>query len=158
MAGELVRLSTGLVSNPDPQRTGGAITWAFGHLSTIRSARVGRISVPSKREDYLRFSQEMVYRTYAAFLREQGTTISSWQTREESMKKYGGEILFSPAEDKILKEAISFSGLDEHVCEAVSLVIGHELRQASDDHIKKVIAISNNQVYHELLQTFKKNR
>jgi hypothetical protein len=158
MAGELVDLSTKLDSNPDPQRAGGVVTWALDNISDINWARVGDIQVPSKWGAYERFSQEKIHRAYADFLRSSGTIISSWQTRDEAAKKYGGAILFNQHGTGPLKESLSFSGLKEPVDEAVSLVIGTELRQVSDNFAQHVIEISDNQVYHELREAYRASK
>jgi len=70
-------------------------------------------------------------------------------------KKYGGAVVFDPFPVKDFREVVSFSGLKECVDEAVSLVIAHELRGASDDFARRVVGISGNEVYQELLQAFK---
>lgn len=158
IAVKLVGLSTELVSNPDRKMAGGIITWAPDNLGSIHSARVGDVSDSYKWDSYRRFSQEKVYRTHAAFLISPDTTISSWQTRDKDEKKYGGAILFDQAGAKDSKEIISFSGLKEPVDEAVSLVIGHELRHVSDDFVRQVIEVSGNEVYHDLLQAYRDSK
>ena len=156
VAYKLVRLSTKLGSNPNPERMGGYLFWAPYNLSAMCSTRIGEVSDPSKGDKYLGFSREKIFRTYADFIRDSDITVSSWQTRNERAHQYGGAVLFnrSGTVDEPV-DVISFSGLAEQVDEAVSLMIGHELGLTDESFIGRVLVLSGNEVFPELREAFR---
>ena len=153
---ELVELSTGLRSNPDPSRKAGFVTsWTFGQ--EMFSGSVGDIPTPEKVDDYRAFSREKAFRVQADMMREPATTVSSWQTRDVNMRRYGGGVICNMDGDRNKPHAIyTFSGLKEPVDEAVSLALALEYGGADDALVKGVVEISNNGVFEELWEAWKR--
>ena len=103
-----------------------------------------------KLKKYHIFSREKIYRLQADWLRDP-TIISSWWTREEEIKRYGGAVLLPYEKGHTI---FSFSGLDEHVDEAVSLMVGREY--ADDDSVRRIIEQSKNLVYPEMFEMYQR--
>jgi len=53
---------------------------------------------------------------------------------------------------------ISFSGLLEEVDEAVCLALGYEIGVTTDETARRIIAVSNNQVFPEMLEAYRASR
>ena len=157
MADELVKLSTTLDSNEAPERKGGVVLWAPKNMSSVQLARVGEVPNSGEWFLYERFAQEKAHRVYADFMRRPEHIVSSWQTRDKEIERYGGAVLF-PASKLEGVDIISFSGLKEHVDEAVSLKIGRELGLCYDGLVNEVINVSGNKVYPELVQAYNNRR
>lgn len=154
-ANKLVYLSTKLPSNEAPERKGGELTIALRDMGEIRIVPVGTVMDMDKASMYKRFSQEKAHRLYSDWLRNP-ETISSWQTRQEEIDRYGGAVLFYDSNSA--PGIISFSGLKEHVDEAVSLSIGKAQGWIDDNLIGKIIRVSKNLVFPEMWDAYEKNR
>lgn len=152
---ELVDLSTKLKSNPDPSRNSGYVTyWALGQ--TMFSAGIGSL-LPASADAYKAFSREKTFRVQADMMREPTTTVSSWQTRDTDMSRYGGSVICNLDGDRNKPHEIySFSGLKEHVDEAVSLSLALEYGRVNNAFVQKVLDISKNGVFNELWEAWKK--
>ena len=154
LAEVLVDLSTRIDSNPDRSKRGGVLTLVPNEFAIVITMNIGTVGDPAELATYFAFSREKAFRTYADFLRDPFHTVSSWQTRQEDINRYGGAVLFRRGRISSPVDIISFSGLNEHVDEAISLIIGKEMRLASEDHIGRVIDISKNLVYRELYEAY----
>jgi len=154
-AGVLVRTSRKLESNPDPERSGGYLTWGVCNHSARFSARVGTLTDITKWDKYMALSQEKALRVMADYQRGPDLAISSWQSRDATMERYGGAVLFNlhggSGENAV--DIIAFSGLDEHVDEAVSLALGRDFGLVDEEFVKRVLEISGNPVYKDLTRT-----
>jgi len=152
--GKLVELSTRLTSNPEPERRGGIASFLLsGHVYPLFSVRVGEISDVAEWDKYWGFSREKVYRVQSDFLRDPNNIVSSWQTREPEIGRYGGAVIFNLKGDRTaLYNIISFSGLDEQVDEAVALTMGFKLGWTNKDFLDRVLSASENHVFWELLK------
>jgi len=155
VANQLVVISQKLPSNINPERVGGYLTVGLDGISTKHILGIGKYDL-TQRELYRRFSQEKVHRLYSEWLKDPITSISSWQTREQKTGKYGGAVLFNTIEDvdRPSCDIISFSGLNEHTDEALSLTLGHYLGWGTPDNVLKIIAISDNKVFDEMFLAF----
>lgn len=151
-AERLVDLSTRLSSNKEPQRKGGVLTVARGlkDITAMQSVLVGTVTNSEKLEKYERFSREKLYRLQADWLRDPNI-LSSWWTRDPEINRYGGAVALPYGAGHLI---ISFSGLLEHVDEAVSLMIGHKEGIAREDYVQKIIEMSQNSVFSEMLQAY----
>jgi len=160
----LVDISTRLPSNLAQDRIGGVLTIGsfsrVGVVEHLHSIDIGEVADNDKSGLYLRFSREKAYRLLADWLRDP-SSISSWQTRDPEINRYGGSVLFPANEQDPLNpglhQLVSFSGLKEHVDEAVSLTLGYDARLADDDYVRKVIEISENPVFYEMLEAWQRN-
>jgi hypothetical protein len=152
----LVALSRDLPSNPDQQKVGGYLTIGVDGLRTMHTTLIGTVANPEKSNLYKRFSQEKAHRLQADWLRDP-SSVSSWQTRQESIERYGGAVLFKiPGEEADEAHCIiSFSGLKEHVDEAVSLTLGYHLGLADDETVRRIVKVSNNSVFPEMLKAYR---
>lgn len=83
---------------------------------------------------YLKFSQEKATRLLSWL--PQGN-ISSWQSRNEPMQKYGGAI-------RAGRYILSLSGLSEHQDEAVCALTALRLGWINLDEVQRIAVISNN--------------
>jgi hypothetical protein len=157
---KLVRLSAGLPSNEAPERAGGYLTIGMetpGRVTRIYSFPIG--VMPSADGDetnleelYRNFSREKFHRLQADWHRDH-SIVSSWQTRDVEMHRYGGGVLLLPegCNNDGSHYIITFSGLKEHVDEATSLVLGRQLGLTQPDREKRIVQISDNKVFDEML-------
>jgi len=152
VANSLVSISQKLPSNANPDRSGGILTIGLDNLSVRHVLEIGNYT-PREKERYLRFSQEKAYRVCADWLRDQDNTISSWQTRQPEIDRYGGAVLFSSCQEYC--NIISFSGLNELSDEALSLTLGYHLGfETNSEFAERVINISKNIVFKEMYKIF----
>jgi hypothetical protein len=122
------------------------------------SGSIGEIATSEKKDDYKAFSREKAWRLQADMMREPATTVSSWQTRNVDMRRYGGGVICNMDGDRNKPHEIyTFSGLKEHVDEAVSLALALESGRVNEDFVKRVIGISNNGVFEELWTAWKRH-
>ena len=104
------------------------------------------------KKKYLRFSQEKAHRLYSDWLRDPAS-VSSWQTRQPEIDRYGGAVLFSSCQEYC--NIISFSGLNELSDEALSLTLGYHLGfETNSEFAERVINISKNIVFKEMYKIF----
>ena len=156
IANKLVEISQQLPSNENPEKKGGFLTIGLDEFSVKKVLDIGTYD-NSKKEKYRIFSQEKAHRLYSDWLRNQLQTVSSWQTRNEKENKYGGAVLFEyPNQVGIMScNIISFSGLNEHCDEALSLCMGYHLGFSRNRAglTQRIISISNNMVFGEMFST-----
>jgi len=155
LAAQLVEISTKLPSNLAPQRAGGYLTIGLDRLQTVHSIFIGNVPHLKNQELYRRYSREKTYRLEADWLRDE-LIFSSWHTRDEAINRYGGAVLF-PTDLQALggnHHIVSFSGLKEHVDEAVSLALGSIIGISSEEHARRVVEVSRNPVFLEMLKAY----
>ncbi len=151
IATSLVTLSRSMSTNPTPEKQGGYLMQICG-FTIPNFEQVGKVSDPKELGAYGRFAPEKAFRLYSDWLRDPENTVSSWQTRDEQTQKYGGAVVFlRRKEGSVVPEIISYSGLNEHIDESIVLTLGHHLGILSKDRLKRVIAISNNKSFDEML-------
>jgi len=162
-AGKLIDLSTRLDSNPAKEKAGGYAVWGPGGASgQLFSCEVGTIRGEAKRAKYRALSLEKALRVQSDFLRDPftdpvRTTVSSWQTRDEEMRRYGGAVFFgyTGADNTREFDVISFSGSTEIVDQSISLLVGRELRLTNPQFVDRVMSISGGwEVYSELFGAY----
>ena len=144
-ANTLVAHTSTLSSNTHADRKGGYLFLGLHGLSERHLLQIGVFS-PDKDGWYKRLAQEKGHRLYSQWLRDPASSLSSWQTRQPELKQYGGAILFNSHTDR--PHVISFSGINEHSDEAVSLSVGLQLGFTTD--VARILEISDNPVYREL--------
>jgi hypothetical protein len=114
-------------------KTGGYLCVAspYGnHLMCI----IGQIPNPEKEAQYRKFCQEKALR-----LLRLSSHISSWESRDEVGKMYGGAVL---ADSNIV---FSFSGLTEHMDEAFAAIVAcHSRRGITPAQWNEIRRISKN--------------
>ena len=147
-ANSFVDLSRNLLSNEKPEKAGGYLLIGLDDLSVKEILKIGECD-PKKISKYVTIVQEKAYRLYADWLRD-STSVSSWQTRDPDMNRWGGAVLFGANAGNSDRNIISFSGLTEAADEAVSLALGKNLGFANSDYLERVAEISNNAVSREL--------
>ena len=154
VARKLVRISRGLPSNTEKKKAGGVLTLALDGMSDRHVIEVGKIA-SEKGDKYTRLSQEKAFRLYADWLRNPRQTVSSWQTRQPEMDRWGGAVLFRPAGSCNI---ISFSGLTELCDEALSLLVGYKLGFPEEaGWAKRFTDISKNEAFYEMWREFNKD-
>jgi len=152
---KLVDLSTRLVSNEAPERKGGVFTYLPREGSEMQSYRVGVIA-DEDLVKFFRFSREKVHRALADWMRNPDT-VSSWETRDEEMQRYGGGILINHPEagQDYRPGALAFSGLKEHVDEAISIVAARDFGLITPGQARRIVTISGNtKVWPELVAAY----
>ncbi|MBI2107423.1 hypothetical protein HYT57_05555 [Candidatus Woesearchaeota archaeon] len=153
VAENLISTSKSLPANLNPDKSGGFLTVVLDDFSRIFILEVGTYDTV-KKDKYIRFSQEKAYRLYSDWLRNPSETVSSWQSRQPEIDRYGGAVLFDNPR-KGLHSLVSFSGLNELTDEAISLMMGDQLDLKVD--VERVIGISNNEVYRQMRNYMKRN-
>lgn len=150
----LVMISTELDSNPAKERKFGVLTYVPDGFKDQIFVEAGKMTA-EERTLFYRFSQEKAHRLYAEWLRNPDETFSSWQTRDFDNQKYGGAIACRTLYQGWSCGIISFSGLKEHVDEAVSLNLALSLELITNEEIERIVKCSNNKVFPEMLSKFK---
>lgn len=155
VASRLIRISNDLPSNPSSGRTGGYLTlMTTDPVIAVQSVLVGEVADSEKLAKYSNLSREKALRLQADRLRD-GESISSWQTREPGIKRYGGAVFFAGEHASHRPGYIvSFSGLAELTDEALSLTLGRFFKLGSDDIAQRVVEVSGNKVYAEMQRAF----
>jgi hypothetical protein len=157
-ANRLVDLTTTLHSNPEPERRGGYLVVGADGLRNFNVVRVGRIQDSEKATKYERLAQEKVHRLWAHWLRNPEVAVSSWQTRDENQRMYGGAVLFSAPHERPC--VIGFSGHREGIDQAISMITGSYLQIATSDQVERILAVSQNPdnrtIYQELLAAYQR--
>jgi len=150
----LIDFSQELRSNPKPDKRGGALFIGSKNLTDNQIILVGEYD-PQKIELYKRFAQEKAHRLLADWFREP-SCVSSWQTRDEAMKRYQGAVLWQDQSSKDpLCNIVSFSGLAEPTDEAISLINGfYTFGQQNVDYVRAVADVSKNKVFEELFSGY----
>ena len=103
-------------------RQGGFLCIKDSFGKTVLVAMLGEVSDSEKALKYMAFCQEKAQRLH---LNVANGHISSWQSRNEQEEKYGGGIIDSKG------RIFAFSGLSEHLDEALSLDIARQLDDSS---------------------------
>ena len=153
-ANSFIKISKDLISNKNPEKEGGYLTLALNAFSIKHVLEIGNYNI-EKKEKYLRFSQEKAHRLYSDWLRDPAS-VSSWQTRQPEINKYGGAVLFNFVNNLSPScNIISFSGLNEHADETVSFMLAYHLNLANSSDLEKITRISKNQVLEEMFKKFK---
>lgn len=152
---QLVDISTRLPSNEAPERAGGYLTIGADGLHVMRSIPIGTVTIPDKLSAYREFSQEKAFRLQADWLRDH-SIVSSWFTRNEAIRRFGGAVLLQDPEICPVGShyILSFSGLKEHVDEAVALTLGTHLGLATDESVGRIVRESENPVFPEMLEAY----
>ncbi|MEK6891414.1 MAG: hypothetical protein AABX03_04745 [Nanoarchaeota archaeon] len=157
----LVKISQKAPSNNRQEKEGGFLTLVLGDFKKMRIFEIGNYD-HSKRDKYASFSQEKAHRVYSDWLRNK-TAVSSWQTRQPEIDRYGGAVLFGYDYFKRgvsvpLHDIVSFSGLSEASDEAVSAMLGYGfLPQVDDEALKKIANVSKNDVLKEMFLMINKS-
>jgi hypothetical protein len=125
-----------------PERAGGVLTVLRRNGQLLLHAELGTIP-EEKWEKYHRLSVEKAVRLCKNF-----NHVSSWQSRDVMLKKYGGAIR---AGDYIL----SFSGLPELCDEAFVTVLALIFKFFNLNEASKIIDISKNEITPKLSNEFK---
>lgn len=104
-------------------------------------------SIPKRKtEEYLFFSIENSQRL--AEMRDLNNHCSSWQSRDEESKYWGGAVSLNQS------FIFSFSGLLELADEAVMLGAAWRLGLISREYAEKVAGISDNQYFRKLYESY----
>jgi hypothetical protein len=141
--------------NPKPDRVG-------AYLSVFDKSQQKMLFVielgyckPEMADRWFHYSLEKLERLWSN--RSKGH-ISSWQSRDKGMYKYGGAIT-APEDSKGLKEGHkligSIAGLTDHSEEAILLVIWLKFAWLTMDDAKRIAQISGNRLFKELLKECK---
>lgn len=128
----IMNLFLDLPNNPKPERQGGYITIVDRETGQILFVcKIGEIEDDAAR-DYFSFSQEKAGR-----LMLWPQHVSSWQSRDEKNKQWGGAI-------KTFEFILSFSGLPELGDEAVMLLLAYSFNWINFDEMMNIAKISEN--------------
>ncbi|MBI2004174.1 hypothetical protein HYS72_01785 [Candidatus Pacearchaeota archaeon] len=153
-ANSYIEISKDLISNKNPEKQGGYLTVGLDGFLNKYVLEIGNYDI-EKKEKYLRFSQEKAHRLYSDWLRDTDS-ISSWQTRQIEINRYGGAVLFGFLNNGIKScNVFSFSGLNEHTDEAVSFMLAYTLNLANSSDLEQITRISKNQVLEEMFKKCK---
>ncbi len=146
----LINLTKSSPANRTPEKSGGFLTIYYGFSGSALTLSVGDYD-SEKRGKYHNFSLEKAYRLYADWWRNP-EAVSSWQTRQPDLNRYGGAVLFSPSPLSNNINIVSFSGLSEHADEAVSLALGRFYIPfpQTEGLVKAVVSASNNQIFRDI--------
>ena len=101
---------------------------------------VGEVPSPEEGCAYMSNSLEKAERLRKHFKRDH-TAISSWQTRNEDERMYGGAVIATPRGG-----IVSFSGLPEHYDEALCVGVTYELELENEIRTNRIADVSNNEV------------
>ncbi len=128
----------------DPTRQGGVFCFARPGCSETDfvqgSWMVREIVDMGKAPKYERFAREKAMR-----LDRHPDDLSSWGSRNEAEKQYGGAI-------RVANEYLfSFSGLPEHGDEAAMLFAGLRLEFIDRDYARRIASISSNQTFFKMI-------
>lgn len=152
VVGQVVEEFIQLPENPEPERAGGYIhVREKESRKPILIAEVGycRSELASR---CFELCQEKANRLIS---HSSEGHISSWQSRDSNNRKYGGAIV-APSDSKgyvIGRNLVgSFSGFTEHGDEAVMLVIWTAFHWLVISDVKRITAISQNQLFEPLLE------
>jgi len=151
-ARDLVALSQKAPSNTHPEKAGGYLVIGSRGFEERYILKIG--TCPAEKEDkYRNLAQEKAHRLFSDWLRDP-LTISSWQTREPKLDRWGGAVSFPIIGERSPScDIISFSGLIEPADEALGLMLGYQFNLATDPSFaERVISISANKVYREMMQ------
>jgi len=148
----LVARSQKAPSNTNPEKAGGYLVIGSEGFEERYILKIG--NCPAEKDNkYRNFAQEKAHRLFSDWLRDP-SSISSWQTREPNLNRWGGAVLFPIIGERGPScDIISFSGLIEPADEALGLMLGYQFKLATDPKFaERVIDISANKVYREMMQ------
>lgn len=123
--------------NTDKERKGGYVyLYDIKDNVSLMHLSVGDLANRPKEKvtKYIEFSQEKAMRLLSWL--PQGN-VSSWQSRNEPIEKYGGAI-------RARRYILSFSGLSEHQDEAVCALTALRLGWINLDEVHRIAVISGN--------------
>ncbi len=139
-----------LPENPDKARTGGYLTIVDRDngqlLLQVRIGAIQKLEDPdygTKADKYCVLSAEKANRL-VRYYRGQGHN-SSWQSRDEKQKKYGGAIVAGNL-------IVSFSGLPERGDEVVVLILAYTMNWANFNDITTIAKQNENPLFDPFYQ------
>lgn len=155
-ARKLVSVAPELCSNSDKESKSGHlfVCELNGYnLNTVVSESIGATSCDRK---YRRFAWEKAFRLASDVIRDPNS-VSSWQTRDANMDRYGGAVALRACAGLMPPyDIFSFSGSSQHTDEAICLNLVTLLGMIDDETANEIAKISGNKVFDEMRHEYQK--